>query len=252
MPNNGFFPLAQWYGSFVTYLFFQDLWVSFGLTSIITALRYALLTVLLWSRFQFVYDLVLYKNHFVSIDYSDIWIGVVMILSGILISFYLCYILRLPLIVRDPWALYDKITAQDIQVSMKPKNTRREYFWHKLKYYAFVTMVQYAGTGLMFLLGILSERSFDYAVVLYFVLQLLLIALYVTFGYQNEIEKSVIWKDGLFGYGLFALLWAIIFLFVYGAVWLLMDYSVVIVIMSATVLLSVLLIPVVIVRYFIV
>ena len=251
LPNNGFFPVAQWYGSFVTYLFFQDIWVSFGVTSIIMALRYALLTVLLWAKFQFVYDLVIYKNHFVSIDYSDIWVGVVLILSGILIAFYLSYILSLPLIVRDPWTLYDKIVAQQVPVSIKPANSRNDYFWLKLKYYAFVTTVQYAGTLLMFLLGLLSERSLEYAIVLYFILQVLLIVLYTAFGYNNDIEKKVIWKDGLLRYAMFVLFWSLIFMFIYGSVFILRDYSVVIVLMTVTLILTVIMVPLVIIRFFV-
>lgn len=254
LPNNGFFPVAQWYASFVTYLFFQDVWVAFGVTTIIMAARYFMLYILSWARIQFVYDLLLtnQQNRLLTIDYSDIWVGAVLILSGIFIAHLLCYVLHLPLIVRDPWALYDKITEQRVPVSICPPNSRQEYFWHRVKYYVFLAMVQYAGTALMLLLGLISDRSLEYAVVLYFVLQVLLIVLYTAFGYKSKIEQTVVWRSGLLRYGLFVLLWSVVFLVVYGSVFLLRDWcSVVIILMTVTLLLSVVLIPLAIVRFFI-
>lgn len=234
----------------MTYLFFQDIWVSFGLTSIIMALRYALLTVLLWARYDFVYELIFTKNNFARIDYSDIWVGVILILSGIYIAFFLCYVLQLPLIVRDPWALYDKIVAQTVPVSIRPANTRGEYFWLKIKYYIFVTVVQYGGTGLLFFLGLFSQKSLDYANILYFVLQLLLIFMYATFGYKNDIERNIIWRSGLLKYAMFILLWTLVFLIIYASVFIFRDYVAVIVLMTVTLIMSIILIPAAIIRFF--
>ena len=246
LPEGNYLHLAQWYGGFVTYLLFQDFWFAFGTTYITTALRYGLITWLLWARNDFVYDWVLFRG----IDFSDIWVSTILLISGIFIAYLLCYVIQVPLIARNPWTLYDRLRAMGFQVVHKSaEDDRKAYMWHILKYYVFIVAVQYGGTGILFLLGMLSKRGADSAVVLYFVIQLLLIVVFVFVGYRSQLERQAIWKAGLLSYGVFLTSWTLFFVLIYFAVFLLYTVPTVIVILFYTLFMSVVLTACCIVRF---
>jgi hypothetical protein len=237
IPDNGYTPVAQWYASFVTYLLFQNFWIAYGTTSIFTASKYALMTWLLWAKNDYVYDWILYHG----IDFSDLWISTMLVLSGIFIAFLLCYVLDVPVIVRNPWKHYDEIKNLGGTVSMKMLGTREQYLWHTLKYYAFVLVVQYGGTAIFFLFSLVSQRATEYAIVLYFFIQLLLIVIFSVIGYRNTIETQYIWNNGLLKYALFIICWFGCFLYIYALVFIFNTVLPLIVILFATLLLSVVL-----------
>lgn len=245
ITNNGYVSVAQWYASFVTYLLFQNVWIAYGTTSIITASKYALITWLLWAKNDYMYDWILFHG----IDFSDLWVSSILVLSGIFIGFLLCYVLDIPVIVRNPWTQYDELKSLGVTMNMNLSGSRSQYLWHTLKYYAFVFVVQYGGTGIFLLFGLLSQRAVDYAIVLYFFIQLLLIVVFVVIGYRTKIERQYIWNNGLLKYSLFITCWTACFLYIYILVFIFYTVLPLIVLLFATLPLSVLLIIACIIKF---